>query len=99
MPASFDLPGYLARIRLPVDTPLPPTRGTLAAILTAHMATVPFENFDVLLGRPVRLDLASLQSKLVGARRGGYCFEHSTLLAAALGALGFHPVTCSARDD
>ena len=39
-----------------------------------------FENFmDVLLGRPVRLDLEGLQSKLVGAecRRGGYCFEHA----------------------
>jgi N-hydroxyarylamine O-acetyltransferase len=37
----------------------------------------------------VRLDVASLQSKLVSGGRGGYCFEHNNLLAHALGALGF----------
>jgi N-hydroxyarylamine O-acetyltransferase len=43
----------------------------------------------VLLGRGVALDLASLEAKLVHAHRGGYCFEHATLFAAALEALGF----------
>jgi len=60
------------------------------------MAAIPFENLDVLLGRPVRLDLASLQAKLVDARRGGYCFEHVTLFAAVLEQLGFTPVRHSA---
>ena len=37
---------------------------------------------------PVPLDLDALQTKLVRARRGGYCFEHATLFAAVLEALG-----------
>src|SRR5437879_25285 len=48
-------------------------------------------------GRPVPLDLASLQAKLVGARRGGYCYELNPLLAAALEALGFAVVKLGAR--
>ncbi|MEO7761218.1 MAG: arylamine N-acetyltransferase, partial [Casimicrobiaceae bacterium] len=54
-------------------------------------------NIDVLLGRGIRLDLDGLQAKLVGARRGGYCFEHSTLLGAVLGQLGFTPEAHMAR--
>jgi len=74
-----------------------PTYATLAGLLGAHMAHIPFENFDVLLGREVRLDLDGLQTKLVKAHRGGYCFEHSTLFAAALERLGFEPVRHAAR--
>jgi N-hydroxyarylamine O-acetyltransferase len=51
----------------------------------------------VLLGRPIRLDLASLQDKLVRRRRGGYCFEQVTLFAAVLERLGFAPVRHTAR--
>jgi N-hydroxyarylamine O-acetyltransferase len=58
---------------------------------------VPFENLDVLAGRPPRLDLDSLAAKLVAARRGGYCYEHATLFAAVLDRLGFAPATHSAR--
>jgi N-hydroxyarylamine O-acetyltransferase len=58
---------------------------------------IAFENFDVLLGRPIRLDLASLQDKLVRRRRGGYCFEQVTLFAAVLERLGFAPVRHTAR--
>jgi N-hydroxyarylamine O-acetyltransferase len=65
--------------------------------MRAHMRAIPFENLDVLLGRGVRVDLDSVFAKLVIARRGGYCFEHSTLLAAALAHAGFSPVAHSAR--
>lgn len=61
------------------------------------MAAVPFENLDVLLGRPIRLDLDSIQGKLVRVRRGGYCFEHGMLFAAVLEELGFKPVRHTAR--
>ena len=61
------------------------------------MSRIPFENLDILLGRPVRLDLTALQEKLVGAGRGGYCFEHATLFAAVLERLGFRPQLHSAR--
>jgi N-hydroxyarylamine O-acetyltransferase len=95
MTPELDLDAYFERIGWQGATST--TFGTLAALVGAHMAAIPFENLDVLLGRPVRLDLESLQAKLVRARRGGYCFEHSTLLAAVLERLGFHPLRHSAR--
>ena len=62
-----------------------------------HMAAIPFENLDVLLGRGVRVDLESVAAKLVTARRGGYCFEHGTLFQAALRALGVEATAHAAR--
>jgi N-hydroxyarylamine O-acetyltransferase len=91
----FDLDPYLARIGW--TGPRHPTFETLAGVLRAHMRAIPFENLDVLLGRGVQLDLDSVYDKLVGARRGGYCFEHGTLFQAALEGLGFEPVPHAAR--
>jgi N-hydroxyarylamine O-acetyltransferase len=68
---------------------LRPTGGTLAALHAAHLAAFPFENLDIMLGRGVKVDLDSIQAKLVGGRRGGYCFEHGQLLGAVLERLGF----------
>ena len=62
-----------------------------------HATHIPFENFDVLLGRPIRLDPEGLQAKLVGAGRGGYCFEHNTLFAAVLERLGYEVTLLAAR--
>jgi N-hydroxyarylamine O-acetyltransferase len=93
--ADLDLDAYLARIAY--RGPLGHDHAALAGILAAHMAAIPFENLDPLLGRPVRLDLEGLQAKLVTARRGGYCFEQATLLRAVLDRLGFAPATHSAR--
>lgn len=95
MTPDLDLDAYFERIRWSGATL--PRFDTLAGLVSAHMAAIPFENLDVLLGRPVRLDLGAVQAKLVGARRGGYCFEHSTLLAAVLERVGFHPIRHSAR--
>src|SRR5262245_25657315 len=61
------------------------------------MRAIPFENLDVLLGCGVRIDLDSVFAKLVVAGRGGYCYEHSTILAAALAQAGFAPIAHSAR--
>lgn len=92
---AIDLRRYFARIGWAGEQSS--TYATLAGILHAHTARIPFENLDVLLARPPRLDLGSLEAKLVDARRGGYCFEHATLFAAVLGALGFEPVAHAAR--
>jgi N-hydroxyarylamine O-acetyltransferase len=92
---AFRLDGYLARIGW--SGPLEPTLATLSALLRAQMMRIPFENLDVLLGRGVRVDLESIYAKLVSAGRGGYCYEHSTLLQAALEQVGFAPVAHSAR--
>src|ERR1700693_5745426 len=95
MSDGFDLDAYLARIGY--SGPRRADVATLRAIHGLQPTAIPFENLDPLLGRPVALDLASLQAKLVGGRRGGYCYELNTLLAAALEALGFLVVRLGAR--
>ncbi len=69
----------------------------LAGLYAHHLRAIPFEHLDVLLGRRVQIDLPALEAKLVSARRGGYCYEHATLFAAVLRALGFEVHTHSAR--
>jgi N-hydroxyarylamine O-acetyltransferase len=92
---TLDLDAYLRRIGY--AGPRQPTPAVLAELHLAHTTHVPFENLDPLLGRPVRLDLGSLQAKLVRDRRGGYCFEQNTLFAAALEAFGFRVTRLAAR--
>lgn len=91
----MDPSAYLARIGH--TGPRTATREVLAQLVARHVAAIPFENLDVLLRRPISLDEDALADKLVHARRGGYCFEHATLMAAALRALGFDVATHSAR--
>jgi N-hydroxyarylamine O-acetyltransferase len=83
MPRLNSPEAYLARIGL-TATPDP----SLAELHRAHATTISFESFDPFAGRPVSLDLADLEAKIVGRRRGGYCFEHNLLFAAALESLG-----------
>lgn len=92
---AFDLDAYLARIGY--SGPRQPSLAALDALHLAHATKVPFENLDVLLGRPIRLDAECLQAKLVRDRRGGYCFEQNQLFATALSALGFKVTRLAAR--
>ncbi|MFD3334002.1 arylamine N-acetyltransferase [Streptomyces sp. NPDC058700] len=64
----------------------------------AHVGAVPFENLDVALGKPVLLDLKSLQGKLVERSRGGYCYEQNSLFAAVLERIGFAVAARGARN-
>ncbi|MGJ4897275.1 MULTISPECIES: arylamine N-acetyltransferase [unclassified Bradyrhizobium] len=95
MPGAFDLDKYLVRIGY--RGPLAPTLETLAGLQAAHVDAIAFEGIDPLLGRPVNIDLASVQAKIVDGRRGGYCFEQNALLKAALEAIGFAVTPLSAR--
>lgn len=92
---ELDLASYLSRVGLSV--PPTPTATGLAELQLAHVTHIPFENLDVILGRPIRLDLASLQAKLVQDHRGGYCFEQNLLFAAVLERLGFKVTRLAAR--
>src|SRR3954471_2052207 len=91
----LDLGAYLERVGYSGD--LVPGEAVLEALHLAHATHIPFENLDILLGRPVLLDLESLQAKLVRGQRGGYCFEQNTLFAAALEELGFSVTRLAAR--
>lgn len=83
----FDLATYLARIALPA-IPAADANG-LFDLQRAHRLAIPFENLDILLGRLIEIDSASVFAKLVEAKRGGYCFEHNRLFLDALAACGF----------
>jgi N-hydroxyarylamine O-acetyltransferase len=90
-----DLDAYFSRIGYAGSRA--PTLATLHAVAGAHAQAIPFENLDVLLGRPIYLDAASIQKKLVHDRRGGYCFEQNGLLLLMLEALGFRVTPIGAR--
>jgi len=94
-PSALDLAAYLGRIGY--SGSVQPSRATLEALHLAHATHIPFENLDILLGRPIRLDLASLQDKLVRGRRGGYCFEQNLLFASVLERLGYSVTRLAAR--
>lgn len=93
--SPIDLGAYLARIGY--DGALTPCAAVLEALHLAHATHIPFENLDVLLKRPIRLDLDAIQAKLVAGGRGGYCFEHNLLFAAVLRAVGFSVTQLAAR--
>lgn len=94
MPAP-ELDAYFARIGY--TGPRTPTLPVLHAITAHHAMSIPFENLDVLLGRPISLEPEALLQKLVTERRGGYCFEQNGLLLHVLGELGFTVTPLSAR--
>jgi N-hydroxyarylamine O-acetyltransferase len=94
-PHPLDLAAYLARVRY--TGPREATPATLRSLHAAHARAIPYENLDVLLGRGIRVDLASIEQKLVHQNRGGYCFEQNYLLAAALRAFGFRVTPCVSR--
>lgn len=95
MPDEFRLQHYLARIGY--NGPAKADLETLKALQLSHLDAIPFEGLDPLLGRPVKLDLASVQAKLVDSQRGGYCFEHNQLFRAALAAIGFAVIPLAGR--
>jgi N-hydroxyarylamine O-acetyltransferase len=87
MSYAVNLQNYFARIGY--EGPRAATLEVLQAIHRLHPAAIPFENLNPLTRRPVKLDLESVENKLVGSRRGGYCFEQNALFANVLMQLGF----------
>jgi N-hydroxyarylamine O-acetyltransferase len=82
----LDLEGYLTRLGV---TAREPGLEALAGLHEAHVRSFTFDNIDVLVGRHPGVSLDAVQQKFVGRGRGGYCFEHATIFAAALERLGY----------
>lgn len=96
----IDVNAYLARIGY--AGPRAATLETLRELHRAHMLTIPFENLDIHRGREIVLDDARIVAKIVGERRGGFCYEVNGAFAALLRALDFRVSLLSAgvhRDD
>ena len=91
----MEIDAYLRRIgfggRVLLDA------NTLGAIHQAHLYSVPFENLDIGLGRPIQLDLERIYQKVVTRRRGGFCYELNGLLGWLLRELGFGVTLVSAQ--
>ena len=75
--------------RIGYDGPRAPTLDVLTALHRLHPASIPFENLDPFLARPVDISPAAVAAKLIDGRRGGYCFEQNSLFHDVLADLGF----------
>ena len=95
MSKNFRMADYLRRIGF--GDSVKSDYATFAAMHLAHVNSIPFEGLDPLIGRPVKLDIDSVQRKLLDCRRGGYCFEHNMLFMAALKNIGFNVTGLAAR--
>ena len=91
---AVDLDAYLARI---AQRRRPPSAEALRDLMRAHVRAIPFENVDVVLRQHQGISLDVVSAKLVGRRRGGYCYEQSGLFAAVLERLGYTVRRLSAR--
>ncbi|HEY8572666.1 arylamine N-acetyltransferase family protein [Phenylobacterium sp.] len=83
----MDLHAYLDRIGWRGEAR--PDLATLRELHRSHLLAIPYENFDVQLGRAVGLEPQDAFAKIVERRRGGWCYEMNGLLGAALEAIGF----------
>jgi N-hydroxyarylamine O-acetyltransferase len=86
---------YLARIA--ATRPARADVDSLRELQLRHLLAVPFENLSIHLGEDIVLEEGALVEKLVGRRRGGFCYELNGAFAALLSALGFTVTLLAAR--
>lgn len=84
--SAVQLGATLARLGLPAQRPAP-TLENLDRLIVAALHHLPFENLDVLLDKPIRIEPDAVFAKVVEGHRGGYCFELNSLFARLLSSL------------
>lgn len=92
---AFNVVDYLHRVKLS-QAPKVSVSG-LHDVHEAHIRSIPFENFDVVLGRGIDLSEEAMVRKILHSQRGGYCFETNGLLRLALESFGFSVTQLLAR--
>ncbi|GHF94959.1 arylamine N-acetyltransferase family protein [Streptomyces zaomyceticus] len=95
VPEPGDVEAYLRRIG--AERPDREDSEALRELHLRHLLTVPFENLSIHLGEDIVLDGKALLDKVVGARRGGFCYEINTAFAVLLRGLGFEVSLLQAR--
>jgi len=93
--ASFDQKAWLCRIGYSGSTE--PTLTTLNKLIFAHSHAIAYESLDIMLGRTPKLDIASLQRKMISGGRGGYCLEQNMLFRQGLRSLGYDVTSLQGR--
>lgn len=93
--AHFDIDAWFSRIGY--NASRDPTLGNLRRLVTAHATSIAYESIDVLLNKPPSLNPEVLQSKMIFAGRGGYCFEQNMLFRTGLLSLGYKVTSLQAR--
>ena len=79
---------YLRRIGIE-KTDIELTLKNLKALQRQHLLRVPFENLDIHWKRPINLDNKEFYEKIVGEKRGGFCYELNGLFFELLSEIGF----------
>jgi N-hydroxyarylamine O-acetyltransferase len=85
-----DATDYLERIGATADDPLD-------VLMRRHLESAPFENLSIHERDAVPLEDEALVAKVVGRRRGGFCYELNGAFAWLLGTLGYDVARVSAR--
>jgi N-hydroxyarylamine O-acetyltransferase len=95
------LVNYLSRVGLTdLQAPYKLNRETLKTVMRAQSQSIAFENIDVVQNKLISMESEDVEKKLVDGMRGGYCFEHNTLLKMALEDMGYpsvKPLLCRVR--
>ena len=91
----FDQNAWLARIGY--SGPTTPTLDTLNRLILAHSHSIAYETLDIMLGHPPKLDVPTLQHKMITGKRGGYCFEQNMLFRAGLRSFGYKITSLQGR--
>lgn len=91
----MDPKAYLERIGY--RGPTRPSANVLRGLHRRHLLTIPFENLDIHLGRPIILSEAAFYDKMIKHHRGGFCYELNALFASLLEEMGFKVSMLSAR--
>src|SRR5205814_10512581 len=91
----FDRNAWLKRIGY--GGPLEPTLDVLHDLIFTHAHSIAYESLDIMLGRTPKLDIASLQRKMISGGRGGYCLEQNMLFREGLRSLGYNITSLQGR--
>ncbi|AFM05628.1 arylamine N-acetyltransferase [Bernardetia litoralis DSM 6794] len=70
---------------------------TLNELHKKHIFAIPFEDLDIHLKKPLKIDINSLYEKIIVEKRGGFCYELNYLFYHLLKKIGFDCHIISSR--
>ncbi len=86
----MDTEVYLERIGY--SGPTRPSLNVLRRLHRRHLLSVPFENLDIRLHRPIVLSEAAFYDKIIKSHRGGFCYELNGSFSSSTEEIGLQCV-------